>query len=154
MNEKWRQAGQTLAPFRGRGTAAKRQGAGAVNLAKRNEQSRNRAKHLRSEMSPVERKLWTALRAGRLQGIKFVRQHPIGPYSADFAVRSDKLVIELDGDSHAGREDHDAQRTDFMKQNGYRVIRFSNGDVMANLDGVLRAILTELGHDPESPRPF
>lgn len=71
-----------------------------------------------------------------------------GPdYVADFAARRHGLVIELDGDSHAGREDYDAARTAFMESQGFRVIRFSNSEVMTNIEGVTRAILIELGRD-------
>jgi len=101
-------------------------------------------------MTPPEEKLWSILRGGRLQGIKFVRQMVFGPnYVADFAARHHALVIELDGDSHAGRADYDAARTAFMESQGYRVIRFSNSDVMTNIEGVARAILIALGRDWE-----
>jgi very-short-patch-repair endonuclease len=118
-------------------------------MTKRNIPTRNRAKQLRRDMTPPEIKLWSRLRAGRLQGIKFVKQAPIAPYIADFAARDLGLVIELDGDSHAGREDYDAARTAFMESQGFRVIRFSNSDVMTNIEGVARAILITLGRDWE-----
>jgi very-short-patch-repair endonuclease len=118
-------------------------------MTKRNIPTRNRAKQFRREMTPPEIKLWSRLRAGRLQGIKFVKQAPIAPYVADFAARDLGLVIELDGDSHAGREAYDAARTAFIESEGYRVIRFSNSDVMTNIEGVTRAILIELGRDRE-----
>jgi very-short-patch-repair endonuclease len=118
-------------------------------LTKRNIPTRNRAKQLRRDMTPPEIKLWSRLRAGRLQDIKFVKQAPIAPYVADFAARDLGLVIELDGDSHAGREDYDAARTAFIESQGYRVIRFSNSDVMTNIEGVLHTILIALGRDWE-----
>jgi very-short-patch-repair endonuclease len=94
------------------------------------------------------------LRANRL-GIKFQRQVVLAPYIADFAARSERLVIELDGDSHAGREAYDAARTAALEARGYRVLRFSNSDVMSHIDGVARAILVALGKDPDSPpRPL
>ena len=99
-------------------------------------------------MTPPEIKLWTILRAGRL-GVKFVRQMPIAPYIADFAAREHRLVIELDGDSHAGREAYDAARTAFIESKGFRVIRFGNSEVMTNPEGVARAILIALGKDWE-----
>ena len=76
------------------------------------------------------------------------------PYIADFASRSERLVIELDGDTHGDREAYDAARTRALEQRGYRVIRFTNADVMTNLDGVLRTILIALGCDAQSPRPL
>ena len=83
--------------------------------------------------------------------MKFQRQVVLPPYIADFASRSSKLVIELDGDTHSGRECYDAARTAALAQMGYRVVRFTNSDVMSNLDGVVRAILIELGQYPDSP---
>ena len=119
-------------------------------MTKRNTPNRNRAKALRIGMTPPENKLWSILRGGRLQGIKFVRQMVFGPnYVADFAARQHGLVIELDGDSHAGREDYDAARTAFIESQGYRVIRFSNSEIMTNIEGVTRAILNALGKDWE-----
>ncbi len=115
---------------------------------KRNPETRNRAKTLRTSMTPPEIKLWTILRAGRL-GTKFVRQMPIAPYISDFAAREHRLVIELDGDSHAGREAYDATRTAFIESKGFRVIRFGDSEVMTNPEGVARAILIALGKDWE-----
>ena len=86
--------------------------------------------------------------------MKFQKQVVLAPYIADFGARSHRLVIEVDGDTHGGREAYDAARTRALEQRGYRVIRFTNADVMTNLDGVLQAILIALGGDPESPRPL
>ncbi|MBW6522829.1 endonuclease domain-containing protein [Sphingomonas sp. RHCKR47] len=96
-----------------------------------------RAKAMRSEMTQPERELWTALRAHRFNGVKFSRQVVVGPYILDFAARSRKLVIEVDGDSHAGNEARDERRTAWLEEQGYHVIRFSNADVMRNMEGVL-----------------
>ena len=88
------------------------------------------------------------VRGGRLEGIKFVRQMVFGPhYIADFAARSHRLVIELDGDSHAAHEAYDAARTSFMESNGFTVIRFANRDVFDNPEGVARMILNAIGKD-------
>jgi very-short-patch-repair endonuclease len=115
---------------------------------KRNPENRSRAKQLRAEMTPPEHALWAILRAGRLQDVKFVRQMVFGPaYVADFAARKHRLVIELDGDSHAGREAQDAARTAFIEAKGWRVIRFTNSEVVTNPEGVARAILIALGKD-------
>jgi very-short-patch-repair endonuclease len=117
-------------------------------LTKRNIANRKRAKAFRAEMTPPETRLWSILRGGRLEGIKFVRQMVIGPdFAADFAARSHKLIIELDGDSHAGREEYDAARTAYMESRGYKVIRFTNRDVFENPEGVARMILIALGKD-------
>lgn len=114
----------------------------------------NRAKAMRHTPSPIEQKLWFELRAGRLDGVKFTRQVVISPYIADFVCRSQKLVIELDGDTHAGNEAFDANRTAWLESKGYRVIRFANRDVLGNLDGVLTTIRALLGAPPlPSPLP-
>lgn len=115
---------------------------------KRNPENRARAKVLRAEMTSPERAIWSVLRGHRLEGVKFVRQMAFGAdYVADFAARSHRLVIELDGDSHAGREGYDAARTAVMEAAGWRVIRFTNSDAMTNPEGVARAILQALGKD-------
>jgi very-short-patch-repair endonuclease len=116
-------------------------------------ETRNRAKALRRNLTEPEHRLWYRLRANRL-GVKFQKQVVLAPYIADFAARSHRLVIELDGDTHGEAQAYDAARTRALEQRGYRVLRFTNNDVMTNLDGVLRAILIALGRDPESPLPL
>jgi very-short-patch-repair endonuclease len=101
------------------------------------------ARKLRSNMTDAETALWARLRSGQVDGFKFVRQFPIGPYVADFACRSAKLVIELDGGQHATSET-DATRTRLIEAHGYSVIRFWNHDVLANMDGVLEATHAQL----------
>jgi very-short-patch-repair endonuclease len=96
-----------------------------------------RAKELRHQASPAERRLWQYLLKSQLDGHKFSRQIPIGPYFADFVCRNARLVVELDGYSHDVRVEYDAVRTKFIEAQGYRVIRFSNEDVMKNVEGVL-----------------
>jgi len=120
---------------------------------KRHTETRARAKELRKNLTEPERRLWYHLRANCL-GVKFQRQVVLPPYIADFAARSHRLVIELDGDTHDKSQTYDAARTQFLETLGYRVIRFTNADVMTNLDGVLRAILIALGSDPETPHPL
>ena len=102
-----------------------------------------RAQRLRREATPAERKLWQVLGASRL-GVKFSRQMPVGDYVCDFLSRSAMLAIELDGDSHSTTPDYDARRTRFIEARGITVIRFSNADVMGNLDGVAAAIRKSL----------
>ncbi len=102
-----------------------------------------RAKTLRRLASPIEQKLWHALRGAQL-GASFRRQHPVGPYVLDFYCPSAHLAVEVDGDDHAGRTMQDARRTRFLNERGIRVIRFSNRDVWNNLDGVKALIALEL----------
>lgn len=113
-----------------------------------------RAKTMRKQMTEPETRLWLQLRSGRFQRIKFRRQKVIANYIADFAANDPKLVIELDGDTHAGREAYDAERTAFLESEGYRVVQFFNSDVMANLEGVLTQlslIVEELCDAPPPP---
>ena len=98
------------------------------------------AKAMRTEMTEPETRLWLALRAKRLNGVKFTRHTVRGRAIPDFVARSLKLVIEVDGDTHAGSEAYDARRTAVLEANGFRVLRFSNLDVMTNLDGILQVI--------------
>jgi very-short-patch-repair endonuclease len=106
-----------------------------------------RAKTMRSEMTQPERELWITLRAKRFSSMKFSRQVVIGPFIADFVARSRKLVIEVDGDTHANRHSDD-ERSRFLESQGYRVIRFDNSDVIRNLEGVLLTISAALATAP------
>ena len=100
-----------------------------------------RANRLRREMTPLEAKLWDALRAKRFNGAKFRKQNVIGRYIVDFACRIPRMiVIEVDGDSHASQADYDQIRTRFLERRGYQVLRFTNRDVGSNFEGVLLTI--------------
>jgi very-short-patch-repair endonuclease len=102
-----------------------------------------RAKALRRDATAAEAKLWQVLRNRQLHKLKFTRQFPIGPYFADLCCRSSKLVIEIDGVTHETPEQlaHDAKRSAFLAEQGYRVIRFRNEDVFGDLSPVLEAII-------------
>jgi very-short-patch-repair endonuclease len=107
----------------------------------RSEKLLNRAKRMRREATGPEQLVWSQLRADQLYGAKFRRQVVIGPYIADFACRTPvMLVVELDGDTHATQQEYDAERTRCLESRGYRVLRFTNHEVMSNIDGVLTAI--------------
>jgi very-short-patch-repair endonuclease len=113
-----------------------------------------RAKTLRNQATPTERLLWTALSNRKVDGYKFSRQIPVGPYFADFLCREARLVVELDGFSHDLNQDYDQRRDAFMKAQGYQLLRFNNADVMNNLEGVVETIalmLTETGPPPTPP---
>ena len=100
------------------------------------------ARKLRSEQTDAEERLWNCLRGRRLEGEKFVRQFKIDDYIADFACRTARLAIELDGGQHDVARD--AARTAIIEKYGYRVLRYWNNDVLANTEGVLQAIRQEL----------
>jgi very-short-patch-repair endonuclease len=87
--------------------------------------------------------LWNELKAKKLAGHKFVRQMPIGSYFADFACRSGKLIVEVDGSQHAN-SDYDRRRDEFMRGEGYSVMRLWSGDVLKDLAGVCDTILAAL----------
>ena len=100
------------------------------------------ARKLRADQTDAEERLWLHLRGRRLDGEKFVRQLQIDAYVADFACRTARLAIELDGGQHEATRD--AARTAIIENYGYRVLRFWNHDVLQNTDGVLEAIRQEL----------
>ena len=107
-----------------------------------------RERRLRRDMTRVETVLWFALRDRRLGGFKFVRQEAIGPYIADFVCRDQKIIVEVDGGQHADSA-HDRVRDAFLHDEGYRVLRFWNNDVLQNRNSVLAAILGALtGAEP------
>lgn len=84
--------------------------------------------------------LWNELKAKKLGGYKFVRQMPIGPYFADFACRSAKLVIELDGSQHA-ESAYDRRRDEFMRAEGYSVLRMWSSVAVKQTTSVCETIL-------------
>jgi len=108
---------------------------------------------LRRDISRAERKVWELLRDRRLTGVKFRRQHPIGPYFADFACISRKLVIEIDGDHHAFQVEADGRRTAAMEREGWRVLRFWANYVVQNPEGIWTEIALVLGDDWQPPHP-
>ncbi len=110
------------------------------------ESPRDRSRRLRAESTPEERKLWRHLRAKRFGGFKFRRQHRIGPYFADFCCIERRLIIELDGGQHAAQEEErrDVVRTAYLREQGYRVIRFWNEQVNRETNEVLEAIYAAL----------
>ncbi len=100
-------------------------------------------RRLRHDATDAERRLWYRLRARQISGAKFVRQEPIGPYVVDLVCREQRLIIEVDGGQHA-TDPRDAERENWLRERGYRVLRFWNNDVLANTQGVLEAIAAAL----------
>ena len=101
------------------------------------------ARDLRAGMTDSERLLWAKLRAEQL-GVKFRRQHPLGPYIADFACLAPALIVELDGSQHTKDAAYDAQRDEFFKARGFVVLRFATDAPFTNMEGVLQVILEQL----------
>jgi very-short-patch-repair endonuclease len=112
------------------------------------------ARKLRRDGTDTENKLWLAPRNRQMNGLKFKRQVPFGPYIADFLCAEAKLIVEADGGQHWGREEADRVRTRYFESKGYRVLRFWNNDVLQNLQGVLEAIAAKVGTEsPLTPAP-
>ena len=115
-------------------------------------QQRQFAKQLRQNMTDAEQLLWRYLRAHRLNGQKFRRQHPIGPYVVDFVHLGAKLIIEADGGQH-NLSEGDAVRDKWLISQGFKVMRFWNSDILNNTDAVLTTILEALPPSPLTPLP-
>ncbi|WP_456766965.1 endonuclease domain-containing protein [Bradyrhizobium sp. USDA 3650] len=114
---------------------------------------RANARALRRNSTDAERILWSELRGGRLKGASFRRQVPIENYVTDFICHAAKLVIELDGGQHFSDEGEraDARRSAVIEAKGFRVLRFSNLDVMINRAGVLETIATTIAERAPTP---
>jgi very-short-patch-repair endonuclease len=110
-------------------------------------ETRARAKRLRRDMTKAEATMWNLLREFRSRGARFRRETPIGPYIADFAWLSARIVVEVDGDSHEFRDArrHDAQRDRFLRSQGFTVLRFDNSDVTARPEWVFASVERALG---------
>ena len=108
------------------------------------------ARTLRKSETLAEKRLWEQLRNRTLDGFKFSRQVPIGPFIADFVCREQRLIVEVDGATHSTDEElaHDNRRTVFLKSEGYGVIRFQNDEIMNGMDEVLALILQALRDRP------
>jgi very-short-patch-repair endonuclease len=114
------------------------------------ESKTDRARRLRSTQTDAEAALWYWLRGRRLGGHKFVRQEPIGPYTVDFICRERRLIIEVDGGQHADSKS-DATRDRWLSAHNYRILRFWNNHVLANMAGVLEVVATALAEAPPHP---
>jgi very-short-patch-repair endonuclease len=101
---------------------------------------------MRRDMTDAERKLWLLLRDRRLDGAKFRRQTPIGPYIADFVCLRRKIIVEADGGQHYENQ-RDEVRDQWLAGEGYRVVRYSNLDILKNSEGVLTDLLTHLSDE-------
>ena len=111
---------------------------------------KHRSRELRSSMTDAEISLWSKLRRKQLYGLPFYRQKPLGSYIVDFYCPSAQMVIEIDGGQHYTEEGQaqDSKRDAFLNSIGLRVLRFSNLDVIGNLDGVIAEIVRHLDKEP------
>jgi very-short-patch-repair endonuclease len=115
----------------------------------RDQRTQSRARALRAAPTDAERRLWHHLRGQQLDGFKFRRQYPIGPFIADFACLERRLIVEADGGQHGGSDDADRDR--FLETRGYRVLRFWNDDVLLRTQAVLESI--RAAHIADAPIP-
>jgi very-short-patch-repair endonuclease len=106
--------------------------------------ARDRARVLRRDMTDAEKRIWRILRSRQMDGHRFRRQVPIGSYIADFVCHDARLIIELDGGQHSGSSQLEADRSRFLQDQGYRILRFWNNEVLSNLEGVHTMIAEEL----------
>lgn len=105
------------------------------------QQTEEAARRLRQQLTPAEDQLWRALRGRQLLGLKFRCQHPVGRFIVDFYCPSCKLVIEVDGDIHTQQKAYDEARTEQLQSFGFRVLRFTNEEVLNDLQTVLTCIV-------------
>ncbi len=112
------------------------------------EKSVQKARALRQDATDAEKKLWYRIRNKKLCGHKFRRQQPVGKYIVDFICQEKKLVIELDGSQHAEQNEYDDERTKFLEDAGYKVIRFWNNEIFEDMESILETILYNLGTAP------
>ena|SRR6185369_8252518 len=107
---------------------------------------KSRRKELRNNATPAEQRLWSMLQHSNLGGYKFRRQHSVGPYILDFYCPSERLAIELDGDSHFTDEaiEYDCERTAFLNSLNIKVLRFLNTDIYDNINAACECILKEI----------
>ena len=119
------------------------------------QKSRKFAKKLRRQMTSAETILWSRLRRSQLMSLKFRRQHPVGPYIADFACMALKLIVEVDGDTHGTTAElqHDARRSRYLESQGWTIVRAFNVDVYKNMNGVLEQI-AEMARNLERAAAF
>ncbi len=110
------------------------------------------ARQLRRNQTEAEKTLWKYLRSKQFNDTKFRRQHPVGPYIADFACIENKLIVEVDGGQHNEQQNssHDMKRTEWLKDQGYQILRFWNNDVLTNTDGVREKIWGALNENSPS----
>ncbi len=99
------------------------------------------ARDLRRTLTPAEQVLWAAVRGRRMEGLRLRCQHPVGPFVLDFFYPAAKLVVEVDGAIHEQQREQDQACTEHLQQYGYRILRFTNAQVLGDLDTVMDQII-------------
>jgi len=110
------------------------------------------AKSLRKRSTDVEQLLWRNIRAGQIDGVKFRRQQPIGPYIVDFVSLGNGIIIELDGGQHKTSQEEDEERDAWFRKQGFTVLRFWNSEVIQDMNAILEVVKNSLIEAP-SPLP-
>lgn len=110
-------------------------------------------KYLRNNQTLPEQKFWNLVRNKQVRGLKFRRQHQIGKYIVDFYCHSKKLIVEIDGDTHATEVGKiiDTIRTRYLESLGFKVVRYTNRELLYNPEGVYQDLLKQLDPHPTSP---
>ena len=116
--------------------------------------ARERARSLRRDMADAEKSIRRILRLHQIDGHRFRRQVPLGPYIADFVCHNARLIIEIDGGQHQELAPQEAERTRFLQGQGYRVLRFWNNEVLSNLAGMRSTIAENLRCHPLPTLPI
>lgn len=110
------------------------------------------SRRLRRDMTDAEHALWRHLRARRLDGVKFRRQHPIPPYIADFCCIAARLIVEVDGSQHS--QEKDSVRSHFLEARGWRIARFWDHDVLRHTETVLDEVWRLIAEPTLTPTPL
>jgi len=98
------------------------------------------ARKLRNNLTEAEKRLWNYLRYKQLDGLRFRRQQPLGPYIVDFVNFEKRIIIEIDGGQHNENPQNDVIRDNWFKEQNFKVLRFWNNEVIENIEGVLEII--------------
>jgi len=115
--------------------------------------NRDRARELRKNPTEAERKLWKHIRFRQLGGHKFRRQHPVGPYIVDFVCLEKRLIVEVDGGQHCERVVYDAERRRWLEDQGFRVLRFWNNQVLTSVN-VVKEVIAEALNSGSNPHLY
>src|SRR5919108_1670960 len=124
-----------------------------ILLTRISAEAKQRSRQLRRSMTEAERQLWRHLRERQMEDYKFRRQHPLGDYVVDFICLDAGLVIEVDGGQHMERSDYDWVRTRWLEEQGFRVLRFWNHEVLHQLEEVKAVIWRALHGESQPPSP-